>query len=82
MCMRFDAAVIVPDFEALGNWAVSQGLQTDDRAALLAHSRTRELFETELENSDLVDIFFDNAGTIDVQSGTVNFTGGGNGLPP
>jgi long-chain acyl-CoA synthetase len=52
---KFLSAVLVPDFEALGNWASKAGLPPDDRPALLAADATRELFEGEIErvNSEL-----------------------------
>ncbi len=51
---KFLSALVVPDFEALGNWAAVTGLP-DDRAALLADPRTRSLYEAEIEkvNQDL-----------------------------
>ncbi len=51
---KFLSALLVPDFEALGNWAAREGLPSD-RAALLADERTRALYEAEIEkvNADL-----------------------------
>ncbi len=45
---KFLSALVVPDFEALGNWAKRQGIAADDRVALLAAPETRELFEREV----------------------------------
>ncbi len=45
---QFLSALLVPDFEALGGWAASQGLATADRAALLAEPAVRELLGAEV----------------------------------
>jgi len=45
---KFLSAVLVPDFEALGNWAVKEGLSTDNRPALLDDPKTMKLFEGEV----------------------------------
>lgn len=46
---KFVSGLVVPDFDMLETWAGEQGLGIDDRAALVAHPRVRELFEDELE---------------------------------
>ena len=45
----YNVAVIVPDFEALDAWAAEQGVDTTDRAALLAEPQVRDLFQAELD---------------------------------
>ncbi len=52
---KFLSAVLVPDFEALGNWASAKGLSSDDRQALLDNPATRKLFSAEIDrvNSEL-----------------------------
>jgi long-chain acyl-CoA synthetase len=52
---KFLSVLIVPDFEALGNWAKEHDLPIGDRDVLLADPRTRELFERDIEavNADL-----------------------------
>ena len=52
---KFLSAVLVPDFEALTNWATKEGLPTEDRTALLADPKTKALYEGEIKaiNADL-----------------------------
>jgi long-chain acyl-CoA synthetase len=52
---KFLSVLIVPDFEALGNWAREHDLPVGDRGGLLADPRTRRLFEGEIDkiNADL-----------------------------
>jgi acyl-CoA synthetase (AMP-forming)/AMP-acid ligase II len=52
---KFLSVLIVPDFEALGNWAAEHHLPSGDRAVLLADPRTRELFAADIEriNADV-----------------------------
>lgn len=45
---KFLSALLVPDFEALVNWAVKEGMPTDDRIALLDDPRTIALYEGEV----------------------------------
>ncbi len=49
---QYLAALLVPDFEVLGAWAAQQGIDASDRAALVADSRVRELFEREVQEVD------------------------------
>ena len=42
------AALLVPDFDILANWARSEGLNGDDMAALLEEPRVRSLFKEEV----------------------------------
>ncbi|MFQ5350316.1 MAG: AMP-dependent synthetase/ligase, partial [Thermoanaerobaculia bacterium] len=43
------AALLVPDFETLANWAKRQGLASEDVGELLAAPQVRELFGDEIE---------------------------------
>ncbi|MCZ6508684.1 MAG: long-chain fatty acid--CoA ligase, partial [Acidobacteria bacterium] len=45
---KFLSALVVPDFEALLNWAKKSDVPSVDRRELLASEATRELFETEI----------------------------------
>jgi long-chain acyl-CoA synthetase len=45
---KFLSALLVPDFEALGNWASKAGVSTAERGALLADPQVRRLFEGEI----------------------------------
>ena len=45
---KFLAALVVPDYPVLESWARAQGLDRDDRSALLASAAVRALFEEEI----------------------------------
>ena len=45
---KFLAALLVPDYPVLESWAREQGLDGDDRSALLASEPVRALFEEEI----------------------------------
>ncbi len=46
---KFLSALLVPDFEALVPWAKSQGLATEDQAALVTDEAVRELLQGEVD---------------------------------